>query len=180
VGAKVSFVLTDGMDGTARMLGRLYDAVDCEGLDAQSVELIERDAAVPVFTGLADPGHSTGMLAVLLGLAERCGKPLSGLRVAYIGNAAGEAGLALLQAAARAGMELHVSAPPERRPAGDELQRLNATAEQSGAHIVLLNSADEACAGVDTVLLARDLTPTAVPAVDRTCTLQAMLLHSMA
>ena len=38
---------------TARMLGKLYDAVECQGLPAQWVEHLDRDAGVPVYDGLA-------------------------------------------------------------------------------------------------------------------------------
>lgn len=57
----------DGKDGdvlrTAQLLGRLYDAVDCEGLPHALVEQIAAEAGVPVFDGLAQPQHPTAALA---------------------------------------------------------------------------------------------------------------------
>ena len=48
---------------TARMLGRLYDAVECQGLPAALVERLAAEAEVPVFDGIALPQHPTALLA---------------------------------------------------------------------------------------------------------------------
>jgi ornithine carbamoyltransferase len=52
---------------TARMLGRLYDAVECEGMAHALVEQVGRDAGVPVFDGIACEAHPTARLADELG-----------------------------------------------------------------------------------------------------------------
>jgi ornithine carbamoyltransferase len=52
---------------TARMLGRLYDAVECQGLDPALVACIGRHAGVPVFDGAATKNHPADCLAELLG-----------------------------------------------------------------------------------------------------------------
>ena len=62
---------------TALMLGRLYDAVECQGMSAALVRQVGADAGVPVFDGLACPGHPTSALAALLdgetsALDKRC------------------------------------------------------------------------------------------------------------
>lgn len=49
----------------ARMLGRLYDAIECERLPAELVERIRRHAGIPVYGGIADPGHPGSVLAGL-------------------------------------------------------------------------------------------------------------------
>ena len=52
---------------TARMLGRLYDAVACEGLASALVQQLAADAGVPVLDGLASAQHSTAKLVDLMG-----------------------------------------------------------------------------------------------------------------
>ncbi len=52
---------------TARMLGRLYDAVECQGMDSALVEQVGRDAGVPVYDGIAASTHPTARLAEQLG-----------------------------------------------------------------------------------------------------------------
>jgi ornithine carbamoyltransferase len=52
---------------TARMLGRLYDLVECQGMAAALVQQVSDAAGVPVFDGLASPAHPTVRLAEQLG-----------------------------------------------------------------------------------------------------------------
>lgn len=52
---------------TARMLGRLYEAVECQGLDAGLVQSIGQHAGIPVFDGAATENHPTRRLAGRLG-----------------------------------------------------------------------------------------------------------------
>lgn len=50
----------------ARLLGRLYDAIECQGLAASLVRRIAEVAGVPVYEGLATAGHPTAALAAQL------------------------------------------------------------------------------------------------------------------
>jgi ornithine carbamoyltransferase len=52
---------------TARMLGRLYDAVECQGMARLLVAQVGRDAGIPVYDALASSQHPTARLALLLG-----------------------------------------------------------------------------------------------------------------
>lgn len=54
---------------TARLLGRLYDAIDCVGMAPALVGKIGAGAGVPVFEGIASPHHPTARLAGLLDAA---------------------------------------------------------------------------------------------------------------
>ena len=47
---------------TAHLLGRLYDAVECQGLPALLVQQYRDLAGVPVFDGAATAGHPTAQL----------------------------------------------------------------------------------------------------------------------
>jgi ornithine carbamoyltransferase len=52
---------------TARMLGRFYDAVECQGMAPALVEQVGTEASVPVYDGIASQDHPTAKLAELLG-----------------------------------------------------------------------------------------------------------------
>ena len=52
---------------TARMLGRLYDAVECQNMAPSLVLQIAHDAGVPVYDGIASQRHPTAALAARLG-----------------------------------------------------------------------------------------------------------------
>lgn len=50
------------VQSTARMLGQLYDALECQGMDLGLVQQIALYAGVPVFQGLASAQHRTAAL----------------------------------------------------------------------------------------------------------------------
>jgi ornithine carbamoyltransferase len=52
---------------TARMLGRLYDAVECQGLDSALVQQIADVAGIAVYDGLASDDGLISRLAAQLG-----------------------------------------------------------------------------------------------------------------
>ena len=53
----------DDLELTAQMLGRLYDGIECQGLAAALVEVVGREAGVPVYDGVASEHHPTALLA---------------------------------------------------------------------------------------------------------------------
>jgi ornithine carbamoyltransferase len=52
---------------TARMLGRLYDAVACQGMAPALVRQLGDSAGVPVYDDIASPRHPSAALASQLG-----------------------------------------------------------------------------------------------------------------
>lgn len=52
---------------TAQMLGRLYDALECQDMAPDVIALLDREAGVPVYRGVACDAHPTAGLAELLG-----------------------------------------------------------------------------------------------------------------
>jgi len=71
LGASVSHIRPDlappgGATGplrTARLLGRLYDGIECQGMAPVLVCQLAREAGVPVFDGLATCAHPSAPLA---------------------------------------------------------------------------------------------------------------------
>ena len=51
----------------ARMLGQLYDAVECQGMPPALVQQVADAAGVPVFDGIGSPDHPVALLADQLG-----------------------------------------------------------------------------------------------------------------
>jgi ornithine carbamoyltransferase len=52
---------------TVRLLGKLYDAVECQGMAPDLVQQLGDQAGVPVYGGIACPDHPTARLAGQLG-----------------------------------------------------------------------------------------------------------------
>ena len=55
---------------TARVLGRMYDAIEYRGFSQDKVETLGEFAGVPVWNGLTDEWHPTQMLADMLTMRE--------------------------------------------------------------------------------------------------------------
>ena len=164
---------------TARLLGRLYDAIDCEGLDATTLQQIDREACVPVFNGLDGDSHPIRVLATLLGLQQRTDRPLSKLCIAMLGDGRTPQAEALLQAAALTGMELRIGAPRTAWPEAGTFDNATRISEKSGAKLLLMESEIAAADGADLVLDARSATQAAT-SDDQRYALQAVLLRALA
>jgi ornithine carbamoyltransferase len=74
------------MKDTARVLGRMYDAIEYRGAGQEIVEELAEYAGVPVFNGLTDEFHPTQMLADVLTMTEHCPKPLTDIAFAFVGD----------------------------------------------------------------------------------------------
>lgn len=101
-----------------RLLGRLYDGIDCYDAAPQVVENIEREAGVPVLNGLAADDHPMRALADLIQMHDSAGKTLRGLRVGYSGNLRSPRGQALRSLAQQTGMTLQDAASSAYIPDG--------------------------------------------------------------
>lgn len=129
---------------TARMLGRLYDAIDCEDMPAERVADVARESGVPVFNGLGGRQHPTRVLAELLAMQQHCGKALDRLSVRFVGDPRSRCGEALLRVAAATGIELRVAAPRDRWPPPELWDLLKAGAVARGERLRLYESAAQA------------------------------------
>lgn len=146
LGAQVAHVLPsrsglskpDTVRETAVMLGLLYDAIECDGLATATLHEVERDAGRPVFNGLATSQHPTRVLADLMTMCEHSGKPLSAIKLRYVGDARSPLGDAWLQSAALTGLDLCITSPPTQWPEPQRLQRAKRAARRSGARLQLV------------------------------------------
>lgn len=136
---------------TARVLGRLYDAIEFRGFRQLDVEALARHAGVPVYNGLTDEDHPTQVLADLLTIREHVRRPFEGVTLAYVGDAHGNMGDELLLGAAIMGMDLRVAAPAPVQPRPDFLVLAESLAGGSGARITVTDDLAEAVRGADVV-----------------------------
>ena len=68
---------------TARVLGRMYDAIEYRGASQEGVEQLAKYAGVPVYNGLTDEYHPTQMLADVMTMREHSDKPIHEIKYAY-------------------------------------------------------------------------------------------------
>lgn len=133
---------------TARVLGRMYDAIEYRGYGQEIVEQLAEYAGVPVINGLTNEYHPTQMLADLLTMKENSKKPLNQIAYAYVGDARYNMGNSLLVAGAKMGMDVRIGAPRAFWPNDALVEQCRSIAKQTGARITLT---EDAAAAVDQV-----------------------------
>ena len=141
----------ESMKDTARVLGRMYDAIEYRGFKQEIVDELAEYAGVPVFNGLTDEFHPTQMLADVLTMIENCDKPLSEIKYVYIGDARNNMGNSLLLIGAKLGMDVRICGPKALLPDPELVEMCEGFAKQSGARITVTDDIDKAIKGVDFV-----------------------------
>lgn len=156
-GAHVSFIgphdsqlgEKESVKDTARVLGRLYDAIEYRGFEQRSVQTLAEFSGVPVYNGLTNEYHPTQVLADFMTMQKHCRKPLQEMKLAYVGDARFNTADSLLEGAAMVGMDLRIGAPRALWPSQEVLQPARLAADRSGARLRLCESPQEAVAGAD-------------------------------
>lgn len=138
---------------TARVLGRMFDAIEYRGFSQRVVEELAQYAGVPVYNGLTDEFHPTQMLADLLTMREHApnGKPLNECSFVYLGDARFNMGNSLLIAGAMMGMDTRICAPQSLLPESHLVEKAQEIAQTTGAKILITDNVDDAVRGADFV-----------------------------
>lgn len=136
---------------TARVLGRMYDAIEYRGAAHSTAEELAEYAGVPVYNGLTDDWHPTQMLADFLTMHEASRKPYDEISYCYLGDARSNMGRSLLVMGAIMGSDVRICAPRSLWPpeAVQTIGRSRAAA--SGARLTLTEDPAEALPGADFV-----------------------------
>ncbi len=156
-GAHVTYLSPEGsqighkesIKDTARVLGRLYDALEYRGFSQSIVEELAKYAGIPVWNGLTDEFHPTQVLADLLTMEEHCEKPLNKISFCYLGDARNNMGNSLLVGAVKMGMDFRVAAPKQCQQNEQLVKTCNEIAKETGARVTLTEDIEEAVKGVD-------------------------------
>ncbi len=156
-GAHVSFIgpgdsqlgEKESVKDTARVLGRLYDAIEYRGFEQSTVQELARWSGVPVYNGLTNQFHPTQILADYLTMQEHCSKPLQQMKLAYLGDARYNMGDSLLQGAALMGLDFRIAAPRSLWPPQALIAESQRKAQSSGARLLLTENPREAVQGAD-------------------------------
>lgn len=139
----------ESMKDTARVLGRMYDAIEYRGAGQEIVEELARYAGVPVFNGLTDEYHPTQMLADVLTMTEHCAKPLHEISYVFVGDGRNNMGNSLLLVGAKLGMDVRILAPKELQPTEELVSMCEGFAKESGARITITDDVETGVKGVD-------------------------------
>ncbi|HEV3213606.1 MAG TPA: ornithine carbamoyltransferase [Acidimicrobiales bacterium] len=136
---------------TARVLGRMFDAIVFRGAAQVDVEALASAAGVPVYNGLTAEWHPTQMLADFLTMREVSGKRFADLAYAFVGDCRYNMGRSLLVTGALMGADVRLGGPASLHPPDDVVAAARAIAARSGARVTVTEDARAAVRGVDFV-----------------------------
>lgn len=139
----------ESMKDTARVLGRIYDAIEYRGFSQKTVEELAAFSGVPVYNGLTDESHPTQTLADFMTMREFTHKHLSDLAVAFLGDGRNNVARSLALGAAKVGVDMRIGAPKSLWPDQAFVRHCNALGAKTGGTLTITESVKDAVAGAD-------------------------------
>jgi ornithine carbamoyltransferase len=159
-GAHVTFIGPSGshmghketVKDTARVLGRMYDAIEYRGFGESVADELAAWAGVPVYNGLTDEWHPTQILADFLTFREHIAKPLEDVTFCYLGDAHLNMADTYLIGGAKLGMDVRIASPRALWPRQEIIDLAHEVAGQSGGNITITEDVKAAVKGCDVLL----------------------------
>jgi len=137
---------------TARVLGRMYDAIEYRGFTQETAQELARWAGVPVYNGLTDEWHPTQILADFLTFREHIPKPLNEVVFCYLGDARFNMADSYLIGGAKLGMDVRIASPKPLWPRDEIVELAESVASDTGAQIKITDDVADAVRGADVLL----------------------------
>jgi ornithine carbamoyltransferase len=134
---------------TARVLGRMYDAIEYRGASQAGVETLAASAGVPVFNGLTDEYHPTQMLADVMTMREYSDKPIHEIKYAFMGDTRNNMGHSLMIVGCLMGMDVRICGPKKLWPSDEFTSIAKRLQKESGAKLTITDDPKKAVKGVD-------------------------------
>ncbi len=124
----------ESVEDTARVLGRMFSAIEFRGFKQEHVEMLAKYSGVPVINGLTDDYHPTQVLADVMTLKEHFGT-LKGLTMCFCGDGRNNMARSLMLICSKLGINFSIYAPKELQPDSEIISICKPFAEKSGAKI---------------------------------------------
>ena len=139
----------ESIEDTARVLGRMFNAIQFRGFKQEAVEALAKYSGVPVYNGLTDLFHPTQALADIMTLEENFGDS-RGKTLCFTGDGRNNVARSLMVICSRLGVHCTVISPPQLFPDAALHKQCAALAVDSGARITVTDDIG-AIAGADAV-----------------------------
>jgi ornithine carbamoyltransferase len=139
----------ESIEDTARVLGRMFNAVQFRGFKQSTVKTLADYSGVPVYNGLTDLFHPTQALADVFTLEENFGD-CRGKKLVFVGDGRNNVARSLLVICSKLGVNFSIIAPPALAPDEELLATCALTAKESGVDVRVSADLNEV-AGADAV-----------------------------
>jgi ornithine carbamoyltransferase len=139
----------ESMKDTARVLGRVYDAIEYRGFGQKTAESLAAYAGVPIYNGLTDESHPTQTLADFMTMREFTHKHLSDMVLTFLGDGRNNVARSLAVGGAKVGLDMRIAAPRALWPEEAFLAHLRQIGAETGGRILVTEDTAEAVRGAD-------------------------------
>ena len=126
----------ESVKDTARVLGRMFSAIEFRGFKQEHVEQLAEYSGVPVINGLSDDFHPTQVLADIMTLKEHFGE-LKGLTLCFCGDGRNNMARSLMLICSKFGINFSVFCPQSLSPDQEIIDICTPFAEATGAKITV-------------------------------------------
>lgn len=131
----------ESVKDTARVLGRMFSAIEFRGFKQSHVEELAKYSGIPVINGLTDEFHPTQALADIMTLKENF-ETLKGLTWAFCGDGRNNVARSMMLISAKMGINFSIYSPKELFPDQQIIDICKPFAEKSGAKIQISDKID--------------------------------------
>ncbi len=139
----------ESIEDTARVLGRMFDAIQFRGFSQKTVEILAEYSGVPVYNGLTDVFHPTQALADLLTIEEQFGGS-RGKKLCFVGDGRNNVARSLMVICAKMGVNITIISPERLFPDQALIDTCKSLASASGS-VLSITSDIEAVSGAHAV-----------------------------
>ena len=147
--ADIQLGAKESLEDTARVLGRMFSAIQFRGFKQEAAETLARYSGVPVYNGLTDLFHPTQALADIMTLEENFGS-CRGKKLCFVGDGRNNVARSLMVICSKLGVHFTVVSPPELFPGAALARQCEDFTAESGA-IISVTAEMSALAGADAI-----------------------------
>jgi ornithine carbamoyltransferase len=124
----------EAIEDTARVLGRMFNAIQFRGFKQSTAETLAKYSGVPVWNGLTDEYHPTQVLEDVFTLEENFG-PSKGKKLCFVGDGRNNVARSLMVICAKLGIHFTIVTPAGLNPDPLLARACEALADASGAEL---------------------------------------------
>ena len=124
----------ESLEDTARVLGRMFNAIQFRGFKQSTAEVLSKYSGIPVYNGLTDDFHPTQALADIMTIEEVFGSSKS-RKLIFVGDGRNNVARSLMVICSKLGVNFTVISPKSLTPDSFILQKCKPLAAVSGSVI---------------------------------------------
>jgi ornithine carbamoyltransferase len=140
--ADIQLGAKESIEDTARVLGRMFSAIEFRGFKQSTVETLAKYSGKPVYNGLTDQFHPTQALADIMTIEERLGAA-AGKKLCFVGDGRNNVARSLMVICAKLGVHFTIITPASLIPDQELVEKCAALSAVSHSKLRITEDTDE-------------------------------------